>query len=101
MNRLDQLHQFLQEEPGDPFNLYALALEYQKTDKIKAKELFDQLLKQHETYIPAYYHAGVLYMELNKNDRAQEIFETGIAEAKKQNETKTMRELQMLLDELI
>jgi lipoprotein NlpI len=32
MTRLEQLHQFLQEDPADPFNLYALAIEYQKTD---------------------------------------------------------------------
>ena len=101
MNRIDQLHQFLQEDPGDPFNLYALALEYQKTDKIKAKELFDQLLLAHKSYIPTYYHAGALSMELKEDDRARQIFEAGIEEAKRQNEVKAMRELQTLRDELI
>lgn len=101
MNRLDQLLQFLQEEPDDPFNLYALALEYQKTDKIKAKALFDQLLLRHESYLPVYYHAGALYMELNSNDRALQIFEKGIEEAKRQHDPKAMRELQTLRDELI
>ena len=32
MDRLGQLKQFVAEEPDDPFNAYALALEYLKTD---------------------------------------------------------------------
>jgi len=101
MNRVEQLHQFLQEEPNDPFNIYALALEYQKTDIAKAKELFDRVLHEHETYVPVYYHAGNLYLELEMPDRAMLIFEKGIIEAKKQNELKAMRELQSVYNELI
>lgn len=101
MNRLEQLHQFLQEDPDDPFNLYALALEYQKTDTQKAKELFDTLLQKHEAYVPAYYHAGNLYCELNLERAALQIFEKGIAEARKQNDLKAMRELQSVYNELI
>ena len=100
MNRLEQLAQFLQEEPDDPFNIYALALEYQKTDTTKAKALFDQLLEKHPTYIPAYYHAGNLYVTLNHIEDAIAIFEKGIAEARKQNAMKALRELQSVYDEL-
>lgn len=100
MNRLEQLTQFLQEDPNDPFNVYALALEYQKTDATKARALYDQLLEIHPTYIPAYYHAGNLYVTLNLTERAIRIFEKGIDEARKQNATKAMRELQSVYDEL-
>lgn len=100
MNRLEQLTQFLQDDPNDPFTLYALALEYQKTDMIKAKALFDQLLEKHPEYIPTYYHAGNLYVTLQRIDDAVRIFEKGIAVARKQNAVKAMRELQSVYDEL-
>ena len=101
MNRLEQLHQFLQEDPDDPFNIYALALEYQKTNQQKAKELFDALLLKHEAYVPAYYHAGNLYRDLGLEDQALQIFEKGMTEARRQNELKAMRELRSAYDELI
>ena len=99
--RLEQLQEFLKEDPHDPFNIYALALEYQKSDLQKSKELYNQLLVDFENYIPAYYHAGNLYLELGLQEEAIKIFATGIIQAKKQNELKAMRELQTVYDELM
>jgi tetratricopeptide (TPR) repeat protein len=99
-NRLDLLQQFLEEDPHDPFNIYALALEFQKIDVYKSKELFDQLLKDHENYIPSYYHAGNLYLTLNLIQDAKMILEKGILKARQQNELKAMREMQSIYDEL-
>lgn len=100
-NRLNLLQQFLEEDPHDPFNIYALALEYQKIDINKSKELFDRLLKEHEHYIPSYYHAGNLYLNLNLVEEAKQILEKGILKAKQQNELKAMREMQSVYDELV
>src|SRR4051812_47973634 len=91
--RLAQLEEFYKEDPNDPFNIYALALEYQKLNVLKAKELFDDLLLRHEDYIPTYYHAGSLYVTLNLTDEALKILEKGIKKAKEKNEVKAMREL--------
>jgi Cytochrome c biogenesis factor len=44
-NRIDLLKKFIEEDPSDPFNVYALALEYIESNPEKAKELFEQLLK--------------------------------------------------------
>ncbi len=99
--RLDQLHEFLKEDPQDPFNLYALALEYSKVDLYRAKEFFDELLLKHEHYIPSYYHAGNLYLDLNLQDKAREILKKGIQLARIKNELKAMRELQTVYDELV
>lgn len=98
--RLEQLHEFLAADPKDPFNVYALALEYRKTDVQKTKDLFDQLLGEHPEYVPTYYHAANLYLELNLNAEALVILQAGIAAARKQNEVKAARELQGILDEL-
>jgi len=99
-SRLEQLLQYYRDEPGDPFILYALALEYQKSDLKKAKSFFEKLLNEHAHYVPAYYHAAKLYQELQERDKAESTYEKGIVMAKMQNDFQTLRELQSALDEL-
>jgi lipoprotein NlpI len=99
--RLHQLLQFYKDEPNDPFNAYALALEYQKYDAEKAKEFFDLLITEHEGYVPTYYHAAKFYQALGERDRAIQLYEKGIAEAKKKNDLKALRELQSAYQELV
>jgi tetratricopeptide (TPR) repeat protein len=99
--RVDQLLSYYKEDPDDPFNLYALALEYLKSDLRKAREFFDLLLLHHEGYIPTYYHAARLYQDLNQRDKAIIIYEKGIVLAKKLQDTKAARELQSAYDELM
>ena len=99
--RLEQLEQFLEEDPKDPFNWYALALEYLKTDQLKASELFTKILNEFPTYIPTYYQAGMLAMELNEEQRARDIFEKGITYANLQRDQKSANELRGALDDLL
>ena len=100
-DRLAQLQKFLDEDPDDPFNWYALALEYQKSDPHHALTLFDKLLKDFEAYIPTYYHAAHLYQEVGEAKKAVGIFEKGITEATRQHDLKTVKELRSALDELL
>lgn len=101
MTRLEQLQQYYDEDPNDPFNIYGLALEVSKSDPLKAADLFERILAQHPTYVPAYYQAAKVYELLEKNDRAIQIYRQGIDHSKKQNEFKALRELQSALDGLI
>jgi tetratricopeptide (TPR) repeat protein len=78
-SRLEQLFAFLQEDPDDPFNIYAIAIEYVKTDQEKALAYFEKLLHEHENYVPTYYHAAKLYAELGKKQEAGQTFQKGIA----------------------
>lgn len=98
---MEQLLEFYQEQPDDPFNVYALALEYLKTDKVKAKEFFELLLSHHEDYIPTYYHAAKLYADLEERERAIATFEKGIRKATKANDNKAARELKSAYDEFM
>lgn len=100
MSRLHQLLQFLEEDHNDPFNIYALALEYQKLDSEKALTFFNALLESHADYVPTYYSLGKLYEELDEKEKAIETFENGIVKARNQNDFKTMRELQNALNEI-
>lgn len=100
-SRFDQLIQYYKDDPNDPFNAFALALEYLKSDPTETKKLFDFLLDKHEDYTPVYYHAGRLYQEMEMKEKAMALYEKGILIAKKHNDTKAARELKSALDELI
>jgi Tfp pilus assembly protein PilF len=100
-SRLDMLLQYYKEEPNDPFNIYALALEYLKSDLSKSQELFTILLSSHESYLPAYYHSAKLFHDLRKKEKAIEIYEKGMAIARKQQDQKTLRELQSAYQEMM
>ena len=92
MNRTEQLEEFYREDPGDPFNAYALALEYLKSNTQKAQELFEKLLSTHPNYLPTYYPFAQLLSE-QQDDRAEVIYKQGIDTAKRLNDLKTFREL--------
>ena len=101
MTRLEQLQQFYDQDPADPFNLYALGLEYQKSDVDQAAACFESIIKTRPDYLAVYYTLGKLYIEMNKPGQATPVFEAGIEQARRQQATKVMRELKSALDELL
>lgn len=100
-SRIQQLEGFVNEDPTDPFNLYALALEYSKSNSGKAVEIFNELLQQHPDYVPTYYQLGKLYIDLSENEKALNVFALGIKIAGGNNDVKAMRELQSARQELL
>lgn len=101
IDRITQLEKFYAEEPGDPFNAYALALEYQKQNTARAGELFHQLLEAHRDYLPTYYHAAKFFEASGDRQKAIDVFEKGIALARRLNNAKALRELQSAYDEMM
>lgn len=97
MTRLEQLKQFAAEEPHDPFNYYALALEYLKSNPDEAQGIFKNLLISHPDYLPTYYPYAQLLAERKENALAEQTFQNGIEAAKNAGDVKTMRELQAAL----
>lgn len=93
LGRLQLLIEFTKEEPENPFNWYALALEYSNSDPSKTAVIFDQLLIGHPEYLPTYYVSAQFFSEQNKLERAKEIFERGIVLAGKLKEEKALKEL--------
>lgn len=96
--RIEMLQKFIEDDPTDPFNRYALALEFIEHEPSKAKDLLLKLIEESPTYLPSYYQAATLLIELRQSEAAIPIINQGIAEAKKQNESKTANELGSLLD---
>lgn len=101
---LQNLINFYEEDPTDPFNIYALALEYQKTDVGKAELYFDKLLNEYPDYLATYYSAGSFFASLEKNEKVELIYQKGIDLALDKKNTKTHQELirayRSFLDEL-
>lgn len=92
-DRIQQLIRFVQEEPGEPFNVYALAMEFLNEQPQQARPYFDRLLTEFPDYLPTYYYAAALYADLNERDRAADLYERGIALARARNNQKTLLEL--------
>lgn len=90
---LANLLAFYEEDPADPFNSYALAIEYSKSDLKEAERFFDLLLEKHPDYLPTYYHAGAFFAALEKTERAEGIYRKGVELALAQKNAKTHREL--------
>lgn len=91
--RIDMLEKAIAEDPSDPFNHYALALEFQQTDPDKSAALFDEILTNHPDYQPVYYMAGTFYADIGQQAKAHEILTKGVELAKSNSDYKTMREL--------
>lgn len=93
-SRLEQLLEFLREDPRDPFNLYVVATEYLATHPEKALFYYEQLLREHENYVPTYYHAAQLYASLGNRETAAETYRKGIAISEQTGDRHALRELQ-------
>lgn len=100
-DRIEQLKKYYEEDPHDPFNLYALALEYLQSDPGISQSLFEELLQAHQDYLPTYYHAARLYQDLGSREKAITTYARGISLARKLNDQKAVRELQSAYDELM
>jgi tetratricopeptide (TPR) repeat protein len=91
--RIKLLQKFIKEEPGNPFNKYALAMEYYEAEKEKAQAILDSLLEDSPDYLPTYYKAAHLHWTLEELEKAASIFSIGIDLAKKQDDQKALGEL--------
>ena len=92
-HRIQQLLEFMEEEPENPFNVYALALEYQNHDAVKAGHYFNILLRDHGSYLPTYYHAAAFFAETGDLARAGKTYEEGIDLAAQNGDDHALREL--------
>ena len=99
--RLDNLLEYMKEEPDNPFNIYAVANEYISTDPQLAKKYFEQLLEEFPQYLPTYYQLATINIALNDTQNVELIYLKGMDLAKKQNENKTYQELQNGLNEFL
>jgi len=102
MNRIEQLKNFLKENPKDNFLRHSLALEYIKMgDDLKARILFEEILADSPDYVGSYYHLAKLLERLEQTPLAIEWYEKGMLAAKNANDQHTYNELQSAYEDLI
>ena len=99
--RIALLKQYLDADPDDPFNVYALANEYKSDDPDRAIALFEELVIKHPGYIATYYQLAHVYLELNEKEKALATLKQGISAAETSGDRLALRELKNSLDELM
>jgi tetratricopeptide (TPR) repeat protein len=101
---IKNLWSFYEEDPNDPFNTYALALEYKKFNEEKAIFFFNKLLNEYPDYLPTYYAAAEFFAAIEAHEQVEKIYQDGIALALAKKQLKTHQELvrarNMWLDDL-
>lgn len=79
MGRIEQLMQFVEANPADPFPRYGLAMELKNTGRLdEAERAFAELLSRFPDYTPAYLHAGNVLRELGRGEECARMYRTGI-----------------------
>jgi len=93
LERIELLIGYCKEEPENPFNFYALALENRESDKPAAAELFDYVLSNFPNYLPVFFPAAHFFYEEGNLQKAKQVFELGLALAQDLQDEKVKKEL--------
>ncbi|POY37428.1 tetratricopeptide repeat protein [Solitalea longa] len=102
ISRLEQLQQFLVNEPNDSFLKYAIATEYLKLNNNElALKYFTELVTTDENYVGTYYHLGKLYEKLDRKDDAEATYKKGLLIARKAGNMHAASELQQVLNAVL
>ena len=99
-DRITLLKSFINEDPSDPFNYYALAMELKNQDQSESINILQQLINDFPDYLPSYYQLGSSLAETNQNQRAIEVLKKGIHLATTQKDHKAMAELRQILSNI-
>lgn len=92
--RLERLLAMLSESPSDSFLLFAVAKEYEGLENgQEALAYYRQLVASDPDYVGVYYHLGKLLEEWATAEDALEVYDQGMAIARKQNDQHAYNEL--------
>ena len=99
--RLQMLTQFLEQNPGDAFARYGLAMEYSKAGQTEqALAEFKKLLELHPDYTNAYFMAAQTLERTGRTPEAKQMLENGVEAAKRTGNKHAMAEMAGMLEEL-
>ncbi len=101
MERIERLNQFLVSAPNDCFVKHALGLEYVKLgNEAAAKQQFEEVLLINENYIGTYYHLAKLLERIGNEEKAINVYETGMEKAKAAGDNHAFSELRSAYEDL-
>jgi len=95
------LTEFLEQNPGDAFARYGLAMEYSKAGQSEqALSQFEKLLQLHPDYTNGYFMAAQTLQRAGRTAEAKKMLENGIEAAKRTGNKHALSEMSAMLDEL-
>ncbi len=81
MSRLSELETLLDQNPDDPFIIFALAREYQQNmATMQALLMYEHLVTDHPAYVATYYHYAKLLFTLGNRNEAINLLEKGVVQ---------------------
>jgi tetratricopeptide (TPR) repeat protein len=100
-SRLQMLTQFLQQNPGDAFARYGLAMEYSNAGQTEhALAEFKKLLELHPDYTNGYFMAAQALERSGRTAEAKQMLENGVEAAKRTGNKHALSEMAGMLEEL-
>jgi tetratricopeptide (TPR) repeat protein len=99
--RLQMLAQFLEQNPGDAFARYGLAMEYSKAGQTEqALAEFNKLLELHPDYTNGYFMAAQTLERSGRTPEAKKMLESGVEAAKRTGNKHALSEMAGMLEDL-
>jgi len=100
-SRLQMLTEFLQQNPGDAFARYGLAMEYSKAGQTEqALAEFNKLLELHPDYTNGYFMAAQTLERNGRTAEARKMLENGVEAARRTGNKHALSEMSGMLEEL-
>lgn len=100
-SRLQMLTQFLEQNPGDAFARYGLAMEYSNSGQTeRALAEFGKLLELHPDYTNGYFMAAQALERSGRTADAKKMLENGVEAAKRTGNKHALSEMSGMLEEL-
>ncbi len=98
MSRIEELEKMLDQNPDDPFLIYALAREYEaRQSTMQAVLMYEHLVTNYSDYIATYYHyARLLYNGGNRLE-GMRLIKQGIEAGTKAKDMHAVGEMKGLL----
>jgi predicted Zn-dependent protease len=101
MDKIAMLTQILEQNPGDAFARYGLAMEHANQGQTDAAlGEFDRLLSTHPDYTAGYFMAAQTLVKSGRRDEARTRLEQGIASAQRTGNQHAQGEMEALLEDL-
>jgi tetratricopeptide (TPR) repeat protein len=100
-SRMEMLTQFLEENPGDAFARYGLAMEYSNAGQTEqALAEFKKLLETHPDYTNGYFMAAQALERTGRTPDARQMLQSGIAAAQRTGNKHALSEMTGMLEEI-
>ena len=100
-NRLEILKSMVEQDPGNAFVRFGLAMEYRNGGDLEAAAReFAALRGADPDYAPAYFHGGQTLEKLGRMDEARAVYEQGVEVTARKGDQHARSEMQAALDML-